>query len=49
MYSAFLDAGEITDAERAQLIQLQVELGLTEEQVKWAEASVGTGRKSAVS
>jgi hypothetical protein len=46
MFEAFYEDGEITDDERALLIERQVELGLTDEQVKEAEIIV-TGKRKA--
>jgi hypothetical protein len=46
IYEAFFEDGEISDDERAILIERQVELELTDEQVKSIEASIKSRRSS---
>ncbi len=46
MFEAFFEDGEISDDERALLVERQVELGLTDEQVREIEIGITGERKS---
>jgi hypothetical protein len=46
MFEAFYEDGEITDDERALLVERQVELGLTDEQVRQIETTAMAKRKA---